>query len=260
MQKFLRDVERKRMNSLKGKVVVITGASRGIGAEIAREFAARQATVVVSDRNSDRLQMFYSELKDITSESMAIVTDIRMSDQVKHLMDETLKKFQKIDVLINNAGITMDNLLMRMSESEWDQVVETNLKGTFNCIKAVTRQMMKQRSGKIINITSVVGLMGNAGQSNYAASKAGVIGLTRSVARELASRNITCNAVAPGFIETEMTAKLDEKSVANLKSQIPLARLGTTGDVAKVVCFLAGDEADYVTGQVINVDGGMVMN
>ena len=247
------------MSDFQGKVVVVTGSTRGIGAEIARQFAHRGASVVVSGRNQEKLQEMERELKEIGVPVLAVAADVGKADQAQNLIQQAIQTFGRVDVLVNNAGITRDNLLMRMKEEEWDQVIETNLKGTFNCIKAVTRQMMKQRSGRIINITSVVGQMGNAGQANYAASKAGIIGLTKSVAKELASRNITCNAVAPGFIETDMTAVLGENVKESLQAQIPLGRLGTESDVAKVVCFLASEDAAYITGQVINVDGGMVM-
>lgn len=247
------------MNDFKETVAVITGSTRGIGAEIAREFARRGASVVISGRNEELLAQRKKELKEMGAAVLAVRADVGKSAAARNLIDAALKTFGKVDVLVNNAGITRDNLLMRMTEEEWDQVMETNLKGAFNCIKAVVRPMMKQRHGRIINISSVVGEMGNAGQANYAASKAGLLGLTKSVARELASRNITCNAVAPGFIQTDMTAVLGEKVVEGLKSQIPLGRLGTAGDVAKTVCFLAHPDAAYITGQVINVDGGMVM-
>ncbi len=247
------------MENFKDRVVVVTGAARGIGAEIAREFSSKGATIIISDVNQDNLNNTYAELSKSNSNVLGIKSDISKLNEAQQLIERTLESYDKVDVLVNNAGVTRDNLLMRMSEDEWDQVIDINLKGTFNCIKAVTRAMVKQKYGKIINISSVVGLMGNAGQSNYSASKAGIIGLTKSVARELASRNITCNAIAPGFIETRMTANLDEKVIDNLKSQIPLGRLGSVTDVAKLVCFLASEDASYITGQVINVDGGMVM-
>ncbi len=247
------------MENFKDRVVVVTGAARGIGAEIAREFSSKGATIIISDVNQDNLNNTYAELSKSNSNILGIKSDISKLNEAQQLIEKTLESYGKVDVLVNNAGVTRDNLLMRMSEDEWDQVIDINLKGTFNCIKAVTRAMVKQKYGKIINISSVVGLMGNAGQSNYSASKAGIIGLTKSVARELASRNITCNAIAPGFIETRMTANLDEKVIDNLKSQIPLGRLGSVTDVAKLVCFLASEDASYITGQVINVDGGMVM-
>lgn len=248
------------MGDFQDKVVVITGSARGIGAEVALEFAKRDATVVLSDISADSLEDTLKNLLGINNNVVAIPCDVSQLKQTQDLIEKTVEKFGKVDVLVNNAGITRDNLLMRMSEEEWDSVIAVNLKGTFNCIKAVTRQMMKQRYGRIINVASVVGLMGNAGQSNYAASKAGIVGLTKSVARELASRGVTCNAIAPGFIETQMTAVLDEKVVDTLKSQIPLGRLGMPNDVAQSVCFLASDVSSYITGQVLNVDGGMVMS
>ncbi|GAB4337716.1 MAG: 3-oxoacyl-[acyl-carrier-protein] reductase [Calditrichia bacterium] len=244
----------------KEKVVVVTGATRGIGAEIAREFARRGASVVISGRNTELLAEREKELQDLGADVLAVSGDVSQFADAERLIKAALEKYNRVDVLVNNAGITRDNLLMRMGEEDWDVVINTNLKGAFNTVKAVTRPMMKQRSGRIINITSVIGLMGNAGQANYAASKAGLIGFTKSIAREFASRNITCNAVAPGFIQTDMTAVLDEKVVENLKSQIPLGRLGEVSDVANVVCFLAGEAASYITGQVIAVDGGMVMH
>ncbi|MEJ2635897.1 MAG: 3-oxoacyl-[acyl-carrier-protein] reductase [Calditrichia bacterium] len=247
------------MGELKDKIVIVTGSTRGIGAEIAREFARREASVIISGRNEEKLASIVAEIKEFGHPVESMKVNISSSEDARKLAEHAIEKFGKIDVLVNNAGITRDNLLMRMNEAEWDEVLATNLKGTFNCIKAVTRQMMKQRYGRIINITSVIGQIGNPGQANYAASKAGIIGLTKSVARELASRNITCNAIAPGFIETDMTAVLDTKVIENLKAQIPLGRLGATADVAKVVCFLATDDASYITGQIINVDGGMVM-
>lgn len=248
------------MNTFQNQVVIVTGSTRGIGAEIARAFAKSGASVVICGRNREKLKQMTEEIKGLNAQVLAVQSDISRMDSAVELINQTVKTFGKVDVLVNNAGITRDNLLVRMNEEQWDQVIQTNLKGTFNCIKAVTRQMMKQRSGRIINITSVVGQIGNAGQANYAASKAGIIGLTKSVAKELASRNITCNAVAPGFIETEMTAVLSENVVDSLKSQVPAGRLGSVGDVAETVCFLAGPGAAYITGQVINVDGGMVMS
>ncbi|RMF58400.1 MAG: 3-oxoacyl-[acyl-carrier-protein] reductase [Calditrichaeota bacterium] len=216
--------------------------------------------MVISGRDETRANQVRDEIVNSGGEALAVVADVSRMEDAQRLIEKTLEAYGQVDILVNNAGITRDNLVMRMSEADWDMVLAVNLKGAFNCIKAVTRQMMKQRQGRIINITSVVGQMGNAGQANYAASKAGIIGLTRSVARELASRNITCNAIAPGFIETDMTAALGEKVAEELKSQIPLGRLGSPEEVAKVVSFLASEDAAYITGQVINVDGGMVMS
>lgn len=248
------------MDYFLNKVAIITGSGRGIGGEIAREFTEKKVKVVLTDISHENLEDIFNELKQENPNVLAIPADVSKLSDAQQLIEKTLEKFNQIDILVNNAGITRDNLVMRMSEEEWDSVIATNLKGTFNCIKAVTRQMMKQRFGRIINISSVVGRMGNAGQANYSASKAGIIGLTKSIAREFASRNITCNAVAPGFIETSMTAVLDEKVVEAMKAQIPLGRLGKVDDVAKLVCFLASEDASYITGQVINVDGGMVMS
>jgi len=242
------------------RVAVITGAARGIGAEIAREFARRGTSVVICDINKEILEETKTELEKLGANAQTYVLNVSNLEETQKFMEHTINTFGRVDILVNNAGITRDNLLMRMSEAEWDQVINVNLKGTFNCVKAATRQMMKQRYGRIINISSVVGQMGNAGQTNYSASKAGVIGFTKSIAREFASRNITSNAIAPGFIETDMTKVLNDSVVETLKSQIPLGRLGSVSDIAKAVCFLASDDAAYITGQILNVDGGMVMN
>ena len=241
------------------KVAIVTGSTRGIGQAIAEELARKGAKVVISGRNGERAQQVAAAIQEAGGEAIAVQADVSHMADAQRLVKETLERWGRIDILVNNAGITRDNLLLRMSEEEWDTVLQVNLKGAFNCTKSVTRQMMKQRQGRIINITSVVGQMGNAGQANYAASKAGLIGFTKSVARELASRNITCNAVAPGYIQTDMTAALDDAVKDSLKQQIPLGRLGTPEDVARVVAFLCSDDAAYITGQVINVDGGMVM-
>ncbi len=244
---------------LTNKVAIVTGSTKGIGREIALAFAREGATVVVSGRNEARATQVCEEIKAAGGTALAVVGDVSQMSDAQQLIEETVKAFGQVDILVNNAGITRDNLLMRMKEEDWDAVININLKGTFNCIKSVTRQMMKQRSGRIINITSVVGQTGNAGQANYAASKAGIIGLTKSVAKELASRQITCNAIAPGFIETDMTEVLGEKVKSELLGQIPLGRLGRVADVAHAVVFLASDAAAYITGQTLNVDGGMVM-
>ena len=241
------------------KVAIITGSTRGIGKAMALDFAAAGAKVVVSGRNEARAEEVVAAIKEQGGEAIAVTCDVSSMEDAQALIAKTVDVYGKVDVLINNAGITKDNLLMRLKEEDWDTVININLKGAFNCIKSVTRQMMKQRSGRIINVTSVVGQVGNAGQANYAASKAGMIGLTRSVARELASRNITCNAIAPGFIETDMTDVLDEKVKEALLADIPLNRLGSTADVSNLAVFLSGDAAAYITGQVMNVDGGMVM-
>lgn len=245
---------------LTGKIALVTGASRGIGRAIALELAAKGANVVVNYAGSEaKASEVVEEIKALGRESFKIQADVANSDQVAEMVKEVINTFGRLDILVNNAGITKDNLLMRMKEEEWDAVINTNLKGVFNCTKAVTRQMMKQRSGKIINIASIVGVSGNAGQANYVAAKAGVIGLTKTTAKELASRNITVNAVAPGFITTEMTGELSEEVQAEMFKQIPLARFGEPKDVANVVAFLASDASNYMTGQTLHVDGGMVM-
>lgn len=245
--------------NLKGKVAIVTGSSKGIGKAIVLELARCGAKVVVSGRDQERIKQVQEEIEQTGAEVIAVAADVSDPEEASNLINKTLEKWEQIDILVNNAGITRDNLIIRMSPEDWNAVIQTNLTGAFNCIKSVTRQMMKQRGGCIINITSVVGIMGNAGQANYSASKAGIIGLTKSVARELASRSIRCNAVAPGYIATEMTDKLDEKIKENLKQQIPLGRIGSIEDVAEVVAFLASQNASYITGQVINVDGGLLI-
>lgn len=245
---------------LEGKTAVVTGASRGIGRAIALQLAKEGADVVVNySGNEQKANEVVLEIKQLGRKSIAIQANVSSSEQVDAMIKKTIETFGQIDILVNNAGITRDMLLMRMKEEDFDAVIETNLKGVFLCTKAVTRPMLKKRSGRIINIASVVGLMGNPGQANYVAAKAGVIGLTKTTAKELASRGITVNAVAPGFIETEMTETLKEEFKAELIKQIPLASLGKPEDIAKMVAFLCSDDASYVTGQTINVDGGMVM-
>ncbi|MFD0943293.1 3-oxoacyl-[acyl-carrier-protein] reductase [Savagea faecisuis] len=242
------------------KVAVVTGASRGIGAEIAKTLAKEGAKVVVNYSGSEaKAQEVVAEIEALGSEAIAVRADVSNSEDVKAMMDETIAKFGKIDFLVNNAGITRDNLLMRMKEDEWDDVMNINLKGVFVCTKAVTRQMMRQRSGKIVNVASIVGVAGNPGQANYVAAKAGVIGLTKTTAQELASRNILVNAVAPGFITTDMTDALPEEVKEGMLQMIPLKRLGEPEHVAKTVAFLLSDDANYITGQTIHIDGGMVM-
>ncbi|MBF4499908.1 3-oxoacyl-[acyl-carrier-protein] reductase [Savagea sp. SN6] len=242
------------------KVAVVTGASRGIGAEIAKTLAKEGAKVVVNYSGSEaKAQEVVAEIEALGSEAIAVRADVSNSEDVKAMMDETIAKFGKIDFLVNNAGITRDNLLMRMKEDEWDDVMNINLKGVFVCTKAVTRQMMRQRSGKIVNVASIVGVAGNPGQANYVAAKAGVIGLTKTTAQELASRNILVNAVAPGFITTDMTEALPEEVKEGMLRMIPLKRLGEPEHVAKTVAFLLSDDANYITGQTIHIDGGMVM-
>jgi len=244
---------------LKDKVALITGGARGIGQAIAMAFAKEGADIVVADVNLEVAQKTASEIEALGRKALALEMDVTDYTKVEVGLNKILDKFGKVDILVNNAGITKDNLILRMSQSEWDAVINVNLKGTFNCIKAVSRPMIKQRSGKIVSIASIIGLMGNAGQANYAASKAGIIALTKTVAKELASRNVNANAVAPGFIQTEMTAKLPENVKAKMLEAIPLAKLGLPQDVANVCLFLASEDSNYITGQVITVDGGMVM-
>ncbi|MDD5108820.1 MAG: 3-oxoacyl-[acyl-carrier-protein] reductase [Candidatus Omnitrophica bacterium] len=244
---------------LKDKVALITGGARGIGQAIAMTFAREGADIVVADVNLEITQKTALEIEGLGRKALALQMDVTNYDVVEEGINKILDKMGKVDILVNNAGITKDNLLLRMSPADWDAVINVNLKGTFNCIKAVSRPMIKQRSGRIISIASIIGLMGNPGQANYAASKAGIIALTKTVAKELASRNINANAVAPGFIQTEMTAKLPEDIKKKMLEAIPLAKLGTPQDVANVCLFLASDESSYITGQVITIDGGMVM-
>ena len=244
---------------LKDKVALITGGARGIGQVIAMTFAREGADIVVADVNLEIAQKTALEIEGLGRKALALEMDVTSFEKVEEGINKILDKMGKVDILVNNAGITKDNLLLRMSQADWDAVINVNLKGTFNCIKAVTRPMIKQRSGRIISIASIIGLMGNPGQANYAASKAGIIALTKTVAKELASRNINANAVAPGFIQTEMTAKLPEDIKKKMLEAIPLAKLGTPQDVANTCLFLASDESSYITGQVITIDGGMVM-
>lgn len=245
---------------LQGQAALVTGASRGIGRSIALALAEAGANVAVNYAGSEAAaQAVVEEIKQLGVDAFAIQANVGQSEQAENLIKEVAGKFGRIDILVNNAGITRDNLIMRMKEDEFDQVIETNLKGVFNCLKSVSRPMMKQRYGRIINISSVVGVLGNAGQANYVAAKAGVIGLTKSSARELASRGITVNCVAPGFIDTDMTRELPEDLRAKMLEDIPLARLGQPEEIAKVVVFLATEGASYMTGQTLHVDGGMYM-
>lgn len=244
---------------LDGKVAVVTGGARGIGRAVCERLSAEGAAVVVVNRSPAALDAVVADLKGRGREALAVVADVAKAADVETLCARTLEAFGRADILVNNAGVTRDGLLLRMSEADWDAVLDTNLKGAFLCIKEFTRTMMKQRWGRVVNVGSVIGLIGNAGQANYAASKAGLLGLTKAVAKELASRHITVNAVAPGFIETAMTDALGEKVRTALLAQIPLGRLGSPEDVAHAVAFLCSDEAAYITGQVLAVDGGMVM-
>lgn len=244
---------------LKDKVALVTGGGRGIGKAIVLALAREGADIVACDINLENLKEVANEIEKLGRRVLALKTDVSKASEVNELIKIALDKFTKIDILVNNAGITRDNLILRMSEEDWDQVIDINLKGAFNCLKAVARPMMKQRSGRIINIASVVGMMGNPGQANYAASKAGIIGLTKSAAKELAPREINVNAIAPGFIKTAMTEALGDEIKERLTSRIPLKRLGEVTDVANLVVFLASDDASYITGEVIKVDGGMLM-
>ena len=246
--------------SLEGSVAVVTGSGRGIGLSIARQLAKAGATIALVDINQSLVEAAAAGLNEEFGQlASAFVADLTDADQVKELFENIYAKLGKIDILVNNAGITRDSLMLRMKETEWDAVINTNLRSAFLCTKAVTKAMMKQRHGKIINISSVVGIMGNAGQANYCASKAGLIGFTKSLARELGSRGVTVNAVAPGYIQTDMTEKLPESAKEAMLSQVPLSRPGQPEDVSKAVFFLASPLADYLTGQVICVDGGMAM-
>ncbi|MBF0569616.1 MAG: 3-oxoacyl-[acyl-carrier-protein] reductase [Candidatus Omnitrophica bacterium] len=244
---------------LKDEIAFITGSARGIGREIAEMFAKEGALVIISDIKPEDCQVTVDEFKSKGYKADAVACNVTSSADVDQAVDKIMEKHGRIDILVNNAGITRDNLFLRMKEEDWDAVIAVNLKGTFNACKAISRVMLKARKGKIISIASVIGVMGNAGQANYAASKAGVIALTKSLAREFASRSITVNAVAPGYIKTAMTDKLSDEVKNKILESVPLGRMGLPADVANVCLFLASKEADYITGQTILVDGGMVM-
>ena len=245
---------------IEGKIAFVTGASRGIGRVIALTLAEAGADVVVNYAgNAAAAEEVAAEIRKMGRRALILQGDVSQTEAAASMLDAVVAEFGRCDILVNNAGITRDGLLMRMKEEDWDAVLDTNLKGVFNCTKAALKYMMKQRSGKIVNIASVVGIMGNAGQANYAAAKAGCIGFTKSVAKEVASRGITVNAVAPGLIATDMTSVLPEKVIEEMASGIPLKRAGQPVDVAKAVLFLVSDDAAYITGQTLNVDGGMVM-
>jgi 3-oxoacyl-[acyl-carrier protein] reductase len=244
---------------LQGKVALVTGGARGIGREIALLFAREGADVAICDVNKEVASATQKEIEAFGRRAMCFETDVTALKQVEEMMNLILDNFKHLDILVNNAGITRDNLLLRMSEEDWDKVLAVNLKGVFNCTKAGSKIMLKARAGKIVNIASIIGIMGNAGQANYAASKGGIISFTKSIAKEIASRNIHVNAVAPGFIQTSMTDKLTQEQRQSMLANIPLNRLGVPADVAQACLFLASGDSDYITGQTIVVDGGMSM-
>ena len=241
------------------RTVIVTGSTQGIGREIALKFGAEGANVIVNGSNRAAAEAVAAEIEASGGKAACFLCDISKSEEAKKMVEFALTTFESLDIIVNNAGITRDNLLMRMSEEDWDSVLDINLKGAFHLIQASARTLTKQRSGVIINMTSVSGVMGNAGQANYAASKAGLIGLTKSVAKEFASRNIRCNAIAPGFIQTAMTDQLKDEVKETYLNAIPLKRFGQVEDIANLALFLASDRAKYITGQVIHVDGGLVM-
>ncbi|MBN2225880.1 MAG: 3-oxoacyl-[acyl-carrier-protein] reductase [candidate division Zixibacteria bacterium] len=246
--------------TLTGKTALITGSARGIGKAIAERLAADGAKIVISDIMADAAETTAEELRSRGVEVIAVAANVASRDDAIRLVETAVAKFSRLDIVVNNAGITRDGLMVRMSEQDWDSVINVNLKGAFLVTQAAAKLMMKQRSGRIVNISSVVGRMGNAGQTNYAASKAGLIGLTRAAAKELATRGVTVNAIAPGFIQTAMTDQMPEAARERLSEAIPMKRLGTSEDVAAAVAFLVSEDASYVTGQVIGVDGGLLMS
>jgi 3-oxoacyl-[acyl-carrier protein] reductase len=243
---------------LKGKIAVVTGGARGIGNAICHTLAEHGADIIINDvADADDSSIFIKEIENKGVKAHYIKADISKTAEAKRMIDAVVESMGQVDILVNNAGITRDNLIMRMSEEQWDQVISVNLKGTFNCIQAVSRYMIRQRGGSIVNMSSVVGIAGNAGQANYSASKAAVIGLTKTTARELAGKGVRCNAIAPGFIDTDMTRRLPDEYKEKLKDMIPLGTFGTVEDVANLVVFLASDESNYITGEVIKIDGGL---
>lgn len=244
---------------LSDKVAIVTGASRGIGRSIALALAGQGAKVVASGRNAEALASLTAEISAQGGTALAVAGDVAVESDANNLIEQAVAAYGQVDILVNNAGITRDGLLLRMKTDDWDSVIDTNLKGAFLCIRAAAKFMSKQRAGRIINISSVVGEMGNAGQANYCASKAGLLGLTKSVARELARRNVTVNAITPGFIVTDMTDHMTDKAREAMTEQIPLGRLGDAADVANAVLFLASDQSSYITGQVLGINGGMYM-
>lgn len=246
------------MENFSEKTAIVTGSAQGIGKAIANEFVRRGANIVVVDMDQEKIDDAVAEMKTINRNVFGVRCDVTQESQVEELVKQAKEQFQTIDILVNNAGITRDKLLMRMSLADWEAVLRVNLTGTFLCTQKVSKVMMRQRKGKILNIASVIGIIGNAGQSNYAAAKAGIIAFTKSVAKELASRNINVNAIAPGFIKTAMTDMLSQEVVDEYLAKIPLKRFGTPDDVAKLACFLCSEEANYITGQTIVIDGGMI--